>query len=77
MPTSQVPPEERPAREAGPILLTGIQALARLPIAQAQRDRRAGLATAGFVSGYRGFALRSTAPAERLYERPVPVRPVR
>ena len=28
-------------------------------------------------SGYRGFALRSTAPAERRYDRPVPVRPVR
>jgi ATP-dependent Lhr-like helicase len=38
---------------------------------------RDALLQAGFVSGYRGFALRSMAPAERLYDRPVPVRPVR
>jgi ATP-dependent Lhr-like helicase len=38
---------------------------------------REALLDAGFVSGYRGFALRSTAPQERLYERPVPVRPIR
>jgi ATP-dependent Lhr-like helicase len=38
---------------------------------------RDALLEAGFVSGYRGFALRSSAPADRLYERPVPVRPAR
>ena len=38
---------------------------------------RDALLEAGFVSGYRGFALRATAPAERLYDRPMPVRPVR
>jgi len=36
------------------------------------------LLAAGFVPGYRGYALRATpAPAERSYPRPAPVRPVR
>ena len=35
------------------------------------------LLAAGFVTGYRGYALRSTAPAERTYSRPAPVRPSR
>ncbi|MBM69261.1 MAG: indolepyruvate ferredoxin oxidoreductase [Haliea sp.] len=34
--------------------MTGIEALVRLPMLQQQRDRRAGLNTAGFISGYRG-----------------------
>jgi indolepyruvate ferredoxin oxidoreductase len=37
--------------------LTGIEALVRLPILQHQRDRQAGLNTAGFISGYRGSPL--------------------
>jgi indolepyruvate ferredoxin oxidoreductase len=37
-----------------PVLLNGAQAVARLLLAQKERDRRAGLNTAGFVSGYRG-----------------------
>ena len=36
------------------VLLTGAQAVARLLIAQKERDRRAGFNTGGFVSGYRG-----------------------
>ncbi|MGA2045404.1 MAG: indolepyruvate ferredoxin oxidoreductase family protein [Roseiarcus sp.] len=36
------------------VLLSGAQAVARLLLAQKERDRRAGLRTAGFVSGYRG-----------------------
>ncbi|MEZ5705022.1 MAG: hypothetical protein R3E56_06735 [Burkholderiaceae bacterium] len=32
--------------------LTGMQALVRLPLMQKRRDRRAGLNTAGYVSGY-------------------------
>ena len=35
------------------------------------------LLAAGLVTGYRGYALRSTAPAERVYPRPGPVRPSR
>jgi indolepyruvate ferredoxin oxidoreductase len=37
--------------------MTGIEALVRLPILQHQRDRKRGLNTAGFISGYRGSPL--------------------
>ena len=37
--------------------MTGIEALVRLPMLQQERDRAAGLNTAGFVSGYRGSPL--------------------
>jgi indolepyruvate ferredoxin oxidoreductase len=43
--------------ETGRVYLTGVQALVRLLILQRQRDRAAGLNTAGFVSGYRGSPL--------------------
>ncbi|MGE5115773.1 MAG: indolepyruvate ferredoxin oxidoreductase family protein, partial [Betaproteobacteria bacterium] len=39
------------------VYLSGVQALARLPMLQRERDRAAGLNTAGFVSGYRGSPL--------------------
>jgi indolepyruvate ferredoxin oxidoreductase len=39
------------------IFLTGSQAIARTLLVQRERDRRAGLSTAGFVSGYRGSPL--------------------
>ncbi|TFW29659.1 indolepyruvate ferredoxin oxidoreductase family protein [Massilia arenosa] len=42
---------------SGNIFLSGIQALVRLPMMQHERDRAAGLNTAGFVSGYRGSPL--------------------
>jgi indolepyruvate ferredoxin oxidoreductase len=41
----------------GRVYLTGVQALARLPMLQRERDRAAGLNTAGYVSGYRGSPL--------------------
>ena len=41
----------------GRVFLTGIQALVRLPMLQAQRDAISGRHTAGFVSGYRGSPL--------------------
>jgi indolepyruvate ferredoxin oxidoreductase len=43
--------------ETGRVFLTGIQALVRLPLMQHELDRRAGLKTAGFISGYRGSPL--------------------
>jgi indolepyruvate ferredoxin oxidoreductase len=41
----------------GGILLTGVQALARVVFDQVRADRRRGLRTAGFVSGYPGSPL--------------------
>ncbi len=41
----------------GTVLLTGIQALARIPIEQLRRDRAAGHRTAAFLSGYPGSPL--------------------
>jgi len=40
-----------------PVLLNGTQALVRLMLAQAARDKAQGLNTAGYVSGYRGSPL--------------------
>lgn len=43
--------------ETGPIFMTGIQALVRLPLMQRRFDRARGLSTAGLISGYRGSPL--------------------
>ncbi len=42
---------------SGRVYLTGYQALVRLLLIQRDRDQRAGVNTAGFVSGYRGSPL--------------------
>ena len=44
-------------QEDGTVFLSGIQALVRLPLDQHRADRRRGLRTATFISGYRGSPL--------------------
>ena len=46
--------DDRYALDEGRIYLTGTQALVRLLLVQRRRDLKAGLNTAGFISGYRG-----------------------
>jgi indolepyruvate ferredoxin oxidoreductase len=48
---------DRYDRERGRVFLTGTQAIVRVVLDQAKRDRTTGLDTAGFVSGYRGSPL--------------------
>lgn len=48
-----------PAGQDEKLYLTGTQALALLPLIQAQKDSLAGLDTGGFISGYRGSPLGS------------------
>ncbi len=45
--------------EKSPVLMNGTQALVRLMLMQKERDRQAGLNTAGYVTGYRGSPLGS------------------
>ncbi|WP_105403072.1 indolepyruvate ferredoxin oxidoreductase family protein [Neorhizobium sp. T7_12] len=54
---SKVSLDDRYTLEKGRILVSGTQALVRLPIIQRQRDLARGLNTAGYVSGYRGSPL--------------------
>jgi indolepyruvate ferredoxin oxidoreductase len=48
---------DRYRRDAGTVFMTGIQALARLPVEQLRVDRRNGLSTAAFAAGYPGSPL--------------------
>jgi len=54
---SSVTLDDKYTLEAGQAFMSGIQALVRLPMLQRVRDVRAGLNTAGFISGYRGSPL--------------------
>jgi len=56
-PLADVTLDQKYTLERGRVYLTGIQALVRLALLQSERDARAGLNTAGFVSGYRGSPL--------------------
>ena len=49
--------DDKYALDSGRIYLSGVQALVRLALIQRRRDERAGLKTAGFISGYRGSPL--------------------
>jgi indolepyruvate ferredoxin oxidoreductase len=57
MTTKKVTLDDKFTLESGRIFLTGVQALVRLPITQKLRDKRNGLNTAGYISGYRGSPL--------------------
>jgi indolepyruvate ferredoxin oxidoreductase len=57
VPLKDVSLDDKYTATSGKIFLSGIQALVRLPMIQKLRDERAGLNTAGFVSGYRGSPL--------------------
>ena len=54
MTKSVVALDDKYQQEGGRVFMSSIQALVRLPLDQARRDKRAGKKTAGFVSGYRG-----------------------
>lgn len=49
--------DDKYALEEGQIFLSGVQSIVRLALDQKRRDARAGLRTAGFISGYRGSPL--------------------
>lgn len=49
--------EDKYVQQTGKALMTGVQALVRLPLMQRQRDLANGFNTAGFISGYRGSPL--------------------
>ena len=46
--------QDRYEQPSGQVFLSSMQALVRLPLDQARRDRAAGLATGGYITGYRG-----------------------
>jgi indolepyruvate ferredoxin oxidoreductase len=54
---SRITLQDKYRAQSGRVFLTGTQALVRLMIEQARRDKAAGLKTAGYVSGYRGSPL--------------------
>ncbi len=71
---------DRFRQEDGRVFLTGVQALARLPVDQLRIDRRAGLNTAALVSGYQGspvatFQEEVSRAARTVPDLPVVVRP--
>ena len=57
MTTQKISLNDRFDLDKSPVLLNGTQALVRLMMMQAARDKAAGLNTAGFVTGYRGSPL--------------------
>ncbi|MFX1766913.1 indolepyruvate ferredoxin oxidoreductase family protein [Paraburkholderia sp. A1RI-2L] len=56
-PATPVSLDDKYTLERGRVYISGTQALVRLPMLQKARDRKAGLNTAGFISGYRGSPL--------------------
>src|SRR5918994_5725127 len=71
---------DRFRREDGRVFLSGVQGLARLPVDQLRIDRRNGLRTAAFVSGYQGspvatFEEEASAAAATVPDLPIVIRP--
>ena len=60
--------DDRYTQPRGRVFMTGTQALVRIMLDQARRDRAAGHDTAGFVSGYRGSPL-GWARSRRIWTR--------
>ena len=54
MTKSAVTLDDKYTHQGGRVFLSSNQALVRLPLDQARRDRAAGLKTAGYICGYRG-----------------------
>ena len=54
---SDVTLDDKYVLESGRVFITGVQALLRVLLDQGRLDARAGLKTAGFLSGYRGSPL--------------------
>ncbi len=54
---TEVTLDDKYVLERGRAFMSGTQALVRLPMLQRDRDLRAGLNTAGFITGYRGSPL--------------------
>jgi indolepyruvate ferredoxin oxidoreductase len=57
MPLEPVSLDDKYDLQKSRIFVTGFQALVRVSLMQKERDRRAGLNTAGYVTGYRGSPL--------------------
>lgn len=67
---------DRYTRDEGTVFMTGLQALARLPIEQLRADRRAGLRTAAFAAGYPGSPLGGLDRALAIATREAPELPI-
>lgn len=58
-PSHDITLDDKWTLERGRAFLTGTQALIRLPMLQRERDVKAGLNTAGYITGYRGSPVTS------------------
>jgi indolepyruvate ferredoxin oxidoreductase len=58
-PASAISLDDKYTLERGRAFITGTQALIRLPMLQRERDLKAGLNTAGYITGYRGSPVTS------------------
>ncbi len=59
-PEHEITLDDKWTLERGRAFMTGTQALIRLPMLQRERDVKAGLNTAGYITGYRGSPVTSS-----------------